>query len=135
MRWLQADPGWPNPLLLPLYCTIYNRILLHLIERWWREAAGVAKELLQALLELGADRNEYAQLLNDLRDVLPSAPGRSDAAFLLDLAEVIVDNSSPDPDSRLALWMKIVDGLKSFESRLSVEETALINDVGTGARC
>ena len=130
VRWLQADPGWPNPLLLPLYCTIYNRILLHLIERWWREAAGVAKELLQALLELGADRNEYTQLLNDLRDVLPSAPGRSDAAFLLDLAEVIVDNSSPDPDTRLALWMKIVDGLKSFESRLSVEETALINDVG-----
>ena len=130
VRWLQSDQRWPNSLLLPLYSTIYNRILLYLIDRWWREAAGVAKELLQAMLELGTDRNEYARLLNDQRDVLPSVPGRSDVAFLLDLAEVIVDNSSPDPGSRLGLWMKIVDGLKSIESGLSLEDKALVDDIG-----
>ena len=130
VQWLQSDQGWPNFLLLPLYRTIYDRVLLQLSERWWREAAGVAKELLQAMLELGTERNEYAQLLNDLRDVLPTAPGRSDAAFLLDLAEVIVDNSSPALDSRLGLWVSIVGGLKSVESLLSVEDAALINDVG-----
>ncbi len=130
VQWLQSDQGWPNTLLLPLYRTIYNRLLLHLSERWWREAAGVAKELLQAILELGTERDAYVQLLNDLRDVLPSAPGRADTAFFLDLSEVIVDNNSPDLDSRLGLWVAIVGGLKSVESLLSSEEAALINDVG-----
>ena len=41
-----------------------------------------------------------------------------------------MDNSSPDPSSRLGLWMKIVDGLRSIESGLSVEDKALINDIG-----
>ena len=130
VQWLQSDQRWPNALLLPLYRTIYYRVVLQLSERWWREAAGVAKELLQAMLELGTGQNEYARLLNDMRDVLPSAPGRSDATFLLDLAEVIVDNNSPALDSRLGLWVSIVGGLKSVSPLLSVEESALINDVG-----
>ena len=130
VQWLQTDPGWPNALLLPLYRTIYNRLLLHLSERWWREVAGVVKELLQAMLELGTEQETYARLLNDLRDVLPSSPGRADVPFFLDLSELIVDNSCPDSDSRLELWVAIVGGLKSVESLLSIGEATQINDVG-----
>ena len=130
VRWLQTDPQWPNPSLTPIYRAIYNLILLHLVLRWQREAAVVAKEMLRAILELGVDEDEYVRQLNDMRDALPAAAGRGDADLLLDLAEIVVDNSSPDPDARLALWVKIADSLKALESLLDVEEKALVNDMG-----
>ena len=130
VQWLQSDPGWPNSSLLALYRTIYNRILLHLTVRWSKEAAGVARELLQAMLELGADREDYAQLLDDMGDALPTGSGRTDAGVFLELAETIVDYGFPDPDSRFRLWLKIVDGLRSVGSRLSADEVVLANDIG-----
>ena len=130
VQWLQSDVAWPNPLLAPLYRTIYDRILLHLSLRWWREAGGVARELLQAMLELGPEPNDYALLLDDMADVLPSVPGRADVELLVELVEIIVDNDSPDPESRTRLWVKIVEGLRSVQFLLSVEQRALINDMG-----
>ena len=130
VRWLQTDPKWPNPLLTPVYRAIYNVILLHLVFRWQRETAVVAKDLLRAMLELGLDRDDYVQLLDDMRDALPPAAGRGDADLLLDLAEIVVDNGSPDPAAKLALWVRIADSLKSLESLLEVEEKALVNDMG-----
>ena len=130
VRWLQTDPEWPNPSLSPVYCAIYNVILIHLVFRWQREAAVVAKDLLRAILELGLDRDEYVRKLNDMGDALPAAAGRGDADLLLDLAEIIVDNGSPDPDARLSLWVRIADNLKSLESLMELEEKALVNDMG-----
>ena len=52
--------------------------------RWWREAGGVARELLQAMLELGLEPNDYARLLDDMADVLPSVPGRADVELLVE---------------------------------------------------
>ena len=130
VRWLQTDPKWPNPSLSPVYGAIYNVILIHLVFRWQREAAVVAKDLLRAMLELGLDRDEYVRQLNDMGDALPAAAGRGDADLLLDLAEIIVDNGSPDPDARLSLWVRIADSLKSLESLLELEEKALVNDMG-----
>ena len=130
VQWLQSDPGWPNSSLLALYRTIYDRILLHLSVRWSKEAAGVARELLEAILVLGAEREDYAQLLDDMGDVLPTESGRSDAGVFLELAETIVDYGSPDPDSRVRLWLKIAEGLRSVGSRLSAEEIVLANDIG-----
>ena len=130
VRWLQSDPQWPNSFLLPVYSTIYNQLLPHLVNTWQRETAGVAKELLRAMLELGLDRDEYVRQLNDMGDALPAAAGRGDADLLLDLAEIIVDNGSPDPDARLSLWVRIADSLKSLESLLELEEKALVNDMG-----
>ena len=130
VQWLQSDPQWPNPLLFQLYRTVYDRILLHLNLRWWKEAGGVARELLQIILELGTEPNDYARLLDDMGDVLPSAPGRADADLFLELAEIIVDNNSSDPESRLRLWVKIVESLRSIEHLLSIEQVTLINDIG-----
>ena len=130
VRWLQTDPKWPNPFLSPVYRAIYNVILIDLVFRWQREAAVVAKDLLRAMLELGLDRDEYVRQLNDIGDTLPAAAGRGDADLLLDLAEIIVDNGSPDPDTRLSLWVRIADRLKSLESLFELEEKALVNDMG-----
>ena len=130
VQWLQSDAAWPNPLLAPLYRTIYDRILLHLSLRWWREAGGVARELLQAMLELGPEPNDYALLLDDMADVVPSVPGRADVELLVELVEIIVDNGAPDPESRTRLWVKIVEGLRSVQSLLSVEQRTLVNDMG-----
>ena len=130
VQWLQSDPGWPNSSLLALYRTIYNRILLHVSVRWSKEAAGVARELLEAILVLGAEREDYAQLLDDMGDVLPTESGKTDAGVFLELAETIVDYGSPDPDSRVRLWVKIAEGLRSVGSRLSAEEIVLANDIG-----
>ena len=129
VQWLQSDPGWPNSSLWGLYRTIYNRILLHLTVRWSKEAAGVARELLEAMLDLGAEREDYAQLLDDMGDALPKESGRTDAGVFLELAETIVDYGSPDPDSRVRLWMRIVEGLHSVGSRLSAEDVVLANDI------
>ena len=130
VQWLQSDAAWPNPLLVPLYRTIYDRVLLHLSLRWWREAGGVARELLQAMLESGPEPNDYARLLDDMADVLPSVPGRGDVELIVELVEIIMDNDSPEPESRTRLWVKIVECLRSIQSLLSFEQTALINDIG-----
>ena len=130
VRWLQTDQEWPNPLLLPVYGAIYDVILVHLVSRWQREAAVVAKDLLRAMLELGLDRDKYVRHLGDMHESLPAAVGRGDTDLLLDLAEVIVDNGSPDPEARLSLWVRIANSLKSLESLLEVEEKALVNDMG-----
>ena len=130
VQWLQSDPGWPDSSLRELYRTIYNRILLHLTVRWSKEAASVARELLEAMLELGADREDYAQLLDDMGDALPTESGRTDAGVFLELAETIADYGSPNPESRVRLWVRIVEGLRSIGPRLSVHEIVLANDIG-----
>ena len=130
VQWLQSDPGWPDSSLRELYRTIYNRILLHLTVRWSKEAAGVARELLEAMLKLGLDREDYAQLLDDIGDALPVESGRTDAGVFLELAETIADYSSPNPESRVRLWVRIVEGLRSIGPRLSADEVVLANDIG-----
>ena len=130
VQWLQSDPVWPNSSLRDLYRAVYEHILLHLALRWSKEAAIVANELLEAMLELGAERENYAKLLGDMGDVLPEGTGRTDARVFLELAETVVDYASPDPESRENLWMRIVAGLRSAGPRLSAEEVALANDIG-----
>ena len=97
VQWLQSDPGWPNSSLRELYRAVYEHILLHLALRWSKEAAVVANELLEAMLKVGAEREDYAKLLGDMGDVLPEGSGRTDAGVLLELAETVVDYASPDP--------------------------------------
>ena len=130
VQWLQSDPVWPNSSLRELYSAVYEHILLHLALRWSKEPAIVANELLEAMLELGAEREDYAKLLGDMGDVLPEGSGRTDARVLLELAETVVDYASPDPESRENLWMRIVAGLRSAGPRLSAEEVVLANDIG-----
>ena len=130
VQWLQSDPGCPDSSLRILYRTIYNRILLHLTVLWSKETASVARELLEALLELGADREDYDQLLDDMGDALPRESGRTDAEVFLELAETIADYGSPNPESRLRLWVRIVEGLRSIGTSLSEHEVALANDIG-----
>ena len=129
VRWLQTDPEWPNSSLSSLYRTIYNRILVHLVVRWQRDEAGVAKELLRAILELGLDKDEYTRSLHDMSDALPAAAGRGDTDILLELAEIIVDNGSPDPEAQLALWERMAAKLKPLESLIEVEDRTLVNDI------
>ncbi|MDE2715755.1 MAG: protein DpdD [Chloroflexota bacterium] len=130
VQWLQSDPGCPDSSLRELYRAIYNRILLHLTVRWSKETASVAGVLLEALLELGADREDYDQLLDDMGDALPTESGRTDAEVFLELAETIADYGSPSPESRLRLWVRIVEGLRSIGTRLSEHEVVLANDIG-----
>ena len=130
VQWLQSDQECPDSYLRILYHSIYNRILLHLTVRWSKDIATVARELLEALLELGADREDYDQLLDDIGDVLPTEPGRTDAEIFLELAETIADYGSPNPESRLRLWVRIFEGLRSIGTRLSEHEVALANDIG-----
>ena len=84
----------------------------------------------EALLELGADREDYDQMLDDMGDALPIESGRADAVFFLELAETVADYGSPNPASCLRLWVRIVEGLRSIGSRLSEHEVALANDIG-----
>ena len=130
VQWLQSDPECPDSSLRELYRTIYNRILLHLTVQWSKETASVARELLEAMLKLGADREDYAQLLDDMGDALPTESGRTDAEVFLELAETIADYGSPSPESRVRLWVRIVEGLRSIGPRLSVHEVVLANDIG-----
>ena len=130
VQWLQSDPAWPNSSLRELYRAVYERILLYLSVRWSKEAAVIARELLEAILELGAEREDYAKLLGDMGDVLPEGPGRTDASVFLELAETIADYASPDTESRQELWGRIAAGLLSASSRLSAEEVVLANDLG-----
>ncbi len=130
VQWLQSDPAWPNSSLRELYRAVYERILLYLSVRWSKEAVVIARELLEAILDLGTEREDYAKLLGDMGDVLPEGPGRTDASVFLELAETIADYASPDAESRQELWGRIAAGLHSASSRLSAEEVVLANDLG-----
>ena len=130
VQWLQDDASWPDSRLLSLYRAVYDHLLISLSYSWRREAVGASRELLDGMLELGPGETSYTQLLTDLRDVLPPEAGRDDFDVLIDLAEVVVVHSSPNPDARQRLWARMVAALNPLRSVMSTQELALVNDLG-----
>ena len=130
VQWLQKDSSWPQPSLLTLYRAIYDHLMLQLSFRWWREAVGAARELLDGMVQLGPNEAEYTRLLNDMGDVLPPEAGRADLESLIELAELTVSHATPDPDARQRLWARIVSALSPIRTMMSTREIALINDLG-----
>ena len=131
VRWLQDDNSWPQPRLETLYLALYDILLINLSERWRREAVGVVRELLDALLQLGQDQIRYRQILDDLGEIIPVESGKDDTDVLTELAEVLIVHSSPDPDARQRLWGRIVSSLTPVQSMMTTRELFLINDLGT----
>ena len=130
VQWLQGDAFWPENTMRSLYRAIYDHLMLQLSSRWWREAVGVARELLDGMLQLGVDEAEYTQLLNDLGDVIPVEVGKSDVDALFEIAELSATYASPNPDARQTLWARIIASLNPVRSALSARELAQINDLG-----
>ncbi|MFC1900362.1 protein DpdD [Chloroflexota bacterium] len=130
VQWVQNDDAWPENAMRPLYRAIYDHLMLQLSLRWQSEAAGVARRLLYGMLQLGPDIAEYTQLLNDIGDVLPPEAGTGDLDALMELAELTVTYSSPDPDVRQRLWVRIITTLSPMQTRLTRGELALVNDLG-----
>ncbi|MSR09281.1 MAG: hypothetical protein EXR82_07090 [Gammaproteobacteria bacterium] len=130
VQWVQADSAWPEGALRPLYGALYDHLILQLSLRWQSEAAGVARQLLYGMLQLGQDAAEYTRLLNDIGDVLPLEGGTADFEGLMELAELTVAHASPNPDARQRLWARIVAALSPVRRRLTQGELALVNDLG-----
>ena len=130
VQWLQEDDAWPESKLRPLYCAIYDHLVLQLSLRWQSEAAGAARQLLDGMLRLGPDVAEYTRLLNDIGDVLPPEVGIADFDALMELSELTVTYASPNPDVRQRLWARIVAALSPVRTRLTQRELALVNDLG-----
>lgn len=130
VQWLQKDDAWPESTLRPLYCAIYDHLVLQLSLRWQSETAGAARQLLDGMLHLGPDVAEYTRLLNDIGDVLPPELGTADFDALMELSELTVTHASPDPDVRQRLWARIIAALSPVQTRLTHGELALVNDLG-----
>ena len=130
VRWLQGDNSWPQARLEPLYLALYDNLVINLSDRWRREAIGVARELLDAMLQIGQEQVRYRKLLDDLGDVVPIEAGKDDTDALTELAEILVVHSSPDPDTRQRLWGRIVSSLTPVQSMMATRELVLINDLG-----
>ena len=130
VQWLQRDNSWPENSLLTLYRAIYDHLMLQLSLRWWREAVGAARELLDAMLQLGPDEAEYTRLLNDMGDVLPPEVGMTDFEVLVELAELTVAHAAPSPDARQRLWARIVAALSPVRTMMTNRELAVTNDLG-----
>ena len=130
VRWLQGDNSWPQARLEPLYLALYDNLLINLSDRWRREAVGVVRELLDAMLQIGQDQSRYRQMLEDLGEVIPIEAGKDDTDALVELAEVLVVHSSPDPDARQRLWGRIVSSLAPVQSMMATRELILINELG-----
>jgi hypothetical protein len=130
VQWLQHDDGWPEKYLLPLYRSIYDHLMLQLADRWWLEASGTARELLDGMMQLGLESGDYADLLGDMASVLPPEAGVADFDFLMELAELTIVHSSQDPNSRQQLWARIVGALSLVRTRLSRGDLSLVNDLG-----
>ena len=130
VQWLQSDTSWPDGTLRPLYVSICDNLMILLSLRWWREAAGAARELLDGLLELGFERDEYARLLRDMSDALPSDAGNRDFEVLVELAELVASHTAPDPEARQELWGRITAALYPARTRLANHEVALLHELG-----
>ena len=130
VQWVQSDRAWPESHLVPLYRSIYDHLMVQLSLRWWQEAAGTARELLDGMLQLGLESADYKRILNDMSDVLPMEAGAADFDFLMELTELTVINSSPDPNARQELWARIIAVLGSVQTRLTRGDLALVNDLG-----
>lgn len=130
VQWLQGDDAWPESTLRPLYCAIYDHLVLQLSLRWQSEAAGAARQLLDGMLHLGPDVAEYTRLLNDIGDVLPPEVGTADFDALMELSELTVTHASPNPDVRQRLWARIVAALSPVRTRLTQGELVLVSDLG-----
>ncbi len=129
VSWVRSDPRWPFPPAAPLYITVYELLTLLLSSGWRREAVSAAMVLLDGLLELGPNQNQYRSLLNGLRSVIPQEAGASDIESLLDLTELAVTHACPDPEARQGLWSRTYGALAPIETRFSKGERALANQL------
>ena len=129
VSWVRGDPRWPFRPALPLYTTLYELLTLLLTSGWRREALSATKVVLDGLLELGPNQDEYIRLLDQMCSVIPQEAGLSDIEGLLDLAELAAIHTCPDPEAKQRLWARIYSALSLIQARFSRGERALANQL------
>ena len=130
VSWVRGDPRWPFRPAIPLYTEVYEFLTLLLSSGWRREALSAAKVVLDGLLELAPNQSEYTRALDQMCSVIPQEAGLSDIEGLLDLVELAVIHTCPDPDAKQRLWARTYGALSPMQARFSRDERALANQLG-----
>ena len=131
LKWLKLDEEYPRKLMAP----IYGIVLLRLIETRSREGEfreGIA-EMFTALLEVGLSQDQYTGVLNDISDSIPDGAGRTDAFWLLDIADVLCRFSAPQEAARNTLLNRILGSLNTITHQLSPLQQSAYENVSMAA--
>src|SRR5262249_10352252 len=126
--WVQRDERWPNRDFAALYRRVCELMLLSGDRT--PSTLGALSQILDGLLALGMEPTDYAGLLKDLREALPSLGGAHNIDWLVDLAELTVVYPCADSSARAALWTQIAVQVTQLASRLSPTQVAVLKDIG-----
>ena len=86
----------------------------------------LARELAGALLIMGLDENEYANLVSDLEDLLGAHISIFTLSWSLDLVELLAVHVCPDPERRLRLLLRVVNEARRLAHRLSSTDALVV---------
>lgn len=127
VEWVTRDEAWPNPVCLSFYEALL--LCLNLSDQHGQGLLDATSTLLHGCLRVGLSPKAYRSLLNDLGDRSAAVAGLNTADWVLDIGEQLLVHPCPDPDARIALWLRLQTILVPVLPRLRVEQVELLEEI------
>lgn len=127
LLWVQSDRLWPNPDYYPLYEQLLT--LFMLADTRNLNTLQALMNLLEGILTLGLNEQDYNQLMNDLGDLVQQLGGTRYIDWLIDVAELTTLYACPNPTARLNLLTQIIAIIDHLAVKLTRSQLSVLNDL------
>lgn len=124
---LRQDPAFPNPAVALVYAS-----LLTLLALGSTRGASVYESslvLVDALLSVGTDAQQYRELVSDVDEIAGEGFGAGMVYWTLELVESFMRAAAPDPSAREQFVHKILARLTPIQARLSPLQQAAVGSL------
>jgi hypothetical protein len=131
IHWVKTDPAYPRTAMREIYVALMQ--VFGLFDARGAPERDAAVDLLDACLALGVTASLYRQLLADFRALIDPGAGQSSIYWLIDLAAILLEHSSPDANARLELLNRVLASFQSFLKLLTPGQRTAYNLVAITA--
>lgn len=94
----------------------------------------LVREMVESLMTIGLDKNEYVSLVSDLEELLGSQISSYRLSWALDIVELLTQHVCLSDESRLRIALKVIEEAKRISHRLLKTDMLVIkqlcNDLG-----
>ncbi len=127
VEWVQTDPRYPNPLLVPVYDSLLTILALNPARSEVELQATYL--LLDALLACGLNPNSYRDLLDTVLELARSGGSVRTLDWLLDTVELSVIHPSADTTARENFWAAVLTVLQPLIPQLHAGQKYLLRSL------
>lgn len=129
VAWLQQDPAFPAPTMVPVYSSLLTLFALNSTRSG--SVYESSQVLVEALLTVGINDDDYRSLIADIDELAGQAFGIDMIYWILETLENFMRASTPDANARETFLYKILARTVPLYGRLSALQRTAVKRLAT----